>query len=173
MSAAFIKKKTPLLAAPQKPSICPLNLEWSTVQTAVQLYHWHITAFPATKNDTQSAPPWDSPSALPVSHHCDLIYYIDPHKSILDLLFSVLSRRIQYEIDSWLFILCKKTKRADGWTNKDCDKSCNRSRVMKQHQIKQQINQSPSQNTLHPLFRRSKQSQLIRLSRKWKKWGWF
>lgn len=158
----------------------------------MQVYHWHKTLFPVTKNELkeiQSALLCYSPSVLPVSHHCDLIYKTDPHKSILDLLFSIFSERIQYDIDCWMFILSnnkveKKTPQQqkrpdhnknwmaemDGWTNKDCNKSvqgtCNRSRVTRWNQIKRQINQSLSPHTLHSLFRRSKQSELICLTRK-------
>lgn len=85
-----------------KNPFCPLNLERSSVHTAVQVYHWHKTLFPVTKNELkeiQSALLCYSPSVLPVSHHCDLIYKTDPHKSILDLLFSIFSERIQYDID--------------------------------------------------------------------------
>lgn len=182
LSTVLIKRDSP----PHNSKICPLNLEWSTVYTAVQVYHWHKILFPVPKNEfkeIQSASLCETPSVLPVSHHHDLINKIDPRKSNLDLLFSMFSERIQHDIDFWMFISSnkgwKKQKRPDhnknreegmdGWTNKDCNKSvqgtCNRSRVTRRNQIKRQINQSLSPSTLYSLFRRSKQSQLICLTR--------
>ncbi len=149
----------------------------------MQVYHWHKILFPVTKSTSLC----ETPFVLPVSRHHDLIYKTDHRKSNLDLLFSMFSEIIQYDIDCWIFISSNKgwTKQKrpdhnenreagmDGWTNKDCNKSvqgtCRRSRVTRRNQIKRQINQSLSHSTLYSLFRRSKQSQLICLTRKRKK----